>query len=62
MTSKFTTPAANRDAAGGITGGRIEYRVEYTDVGKAVTITPPTDTQPIGDFARELQRILAKRG
>lgn len=62
LTSKFTTPAANREAAGGITGGRIEYRVEYTDVGKAVTITPPADTQPIGDFARQLQRILAKRG
>jgi hypothetical protein len=40
----------------------MEYRVEYSDVGKPVTITPPTDPQPIGDFARELQRILAKRG
>jgi hypothetical protein len=62
LTSKFTTPAANKDAAGGITGGRIEYRIEYTDVGKPVTITPPAKTQPIADFARELQRILAKRG
>ena len=62
VTTRFTTPAANRDAAGGITGGRMEYRVEYTDVGKPVTITPPTDTQPIGDFARELQRILSQRG
>jgi hypothetical protein len=61
LTSKFTTPAANKDAAGGITGGRIEYRIEYTGVGKPVTITPPTDTQPIADFARELQRILSKR-
>jgi hypothetical protein len=62
VTTTFKTPAANRQAAGGITGGRIEYRVGYTDVGKPVTITPPTDTQPIGDFARALQRILAKRG
>lgn len=62
LTSKFTTPATNRDAAGGITGGRIEYKIEYTAVGKAVTITPPTNTQPIADFTRELQRILAKRG
>ena len=61
LTSKFTTPAANRDSAGGITGGRIEYRVEYTDVGKSVTITAPKNTEPIADFARELQRILAKR-
>ena len=61
ITSKFRTPAANRAEAGGITGGRIEDRVEYTDVGEAVTITPPADTQPIADFARELQRILARR-
>ena len=62
VTTKFTTPAANREAAGGITGGRMEYRVEYTDVGEETTITPPTDTQPISDFARELRRILAQRG
>ena len=36
LTSKFTTPAANRDSAGGITGGRIEYRIDYTAVGKPV--------------------------
>ena len=62
ITTKFATPAANREAAGGITGGRMEYRVEYTDVGGETTITPPTDTEPIADFARELQRILASRG
>jgi hypothetical protein len=61
LTSKFTTPAANREAAGGITGGRIEYRLQYTDVGKPATISPPIDTQPIGDFARQLQQILARR-
>ena len=62
LTSKFTTPPANRASAGGITGGRIEYRLEYTDVGKAATITPPAEPRPIGEFARELQRILARRG
>ncbi len=61
LTSKFTTPAASRDAAGGITGGRIEYRLQYTDVGKPTTITAPTNTQPIGDFARQLQQILSRR-
>ena len=39
----------------------MEYRVEYGDVGKAVAITPRADTQPIADFARELQRILSER-
>ena len=54
-------PAVNREGAGGITGGRIEYRVEYSDVGEETTIVAPKDTQPIGDFARELQRILSRR-
>lgn len=61
ITSRFTTPAANREAAGGITGGRMEYRVEYTDVGKETTITPPANPQPLSDFAREIQRIISKR-
>ena len=62
LSTRFTTPAASREAAGGITGGRIEYRLEYTDVGGETTITPPADAQPIADFARELERILARRG
>jgi hypothetical protein len=62
VTSKFTTPEANRQAAGGITGGHMEYRVEYTNVGEKTTITPPTKTQPLSDFARQVQQILSKRG
>ena len=61
VTTAFTTSAVNREGAGGITGGRIEYRVEYSDVGEETTIVAPKDTQPIGDFARELQRILSRR-
>jgi len=62
VTSRFITPPANREAAGGITGGRIEYRLEYADVGGETSITAPKDTQPIGDFGRALQRILSRRG
>jgi hypothetical protein len=61
ITSKFTTPEVNREAAGGITGGHMEYRVEYTDVGGKTTITPPAKTQPLSDFAQEVQRILSQR-
>lgn len=62
LTTRFTTPAANRASAGGITGGRIEYRVEYSDVGAEPKITPPAHPQPLADFARELQQILSRRG
>ena len=40
LTTRFVTPEANRQAAGGITGGTIEYRVQYTGVGDEVTISP----------------------
>ena len=60
VSTRFTTPAANRAEAGGITGGRIEYRLEYSRVGEAVTITPPKDVQPIRDFAQELERLLGQ--
>jgi hypothetical protein len=62
VTTRFTTPPANRAGAGGITGGRIEYRVEYSDVGSETKITPPAHPQPIADFARALQQILSRRG
>ena len=57
VTTRFTTPPANQEAAGGITGGRMEYRVDYTDVGKAITITPAEDA---ADFRLrpQMQRIL----
>lgn len=59
--TRFTTPPANRQGAGGITGGRIEYRLQYSAVGAEPVILPPEDVQPIGDFARELQRLLSRR-
>jgi hypothetical protein len=62
VTTRFTTPPANRASAGGITGGRIEYRVEYSGVGTDAKITPPAHPQPLADFARELQQILSRRG
>lgn len=61
VTSTFTTPPANQEAAGGITGGHIEYRVDYTKVGEDTTITPPKNPQPLSDFAQQVQQILSKR-
>src|SRR5829696_3437245 len=60
LTTKFATPEANRQAAGGITGGSIEYRVEYSQVGEGVTISPVTGARPIEEFNAALQRELAK--
>jgi hypothetical protein len=60
LTSRFTTPTANREAASGITGGTIEYRVDYTNVGEEVTISPVEGARPLSEFNAALQRELAK--
>ena len=60
ITTRFVTPETNRQAAGGITGGTIEYRVEYSDVGKQVTISPVSGARPIEEFNAALRRELAK--
>ena len=60
LTAKFVTPEANRQAAGGITGGTIEYRVEYAGVGDEVTISPVSGARPIEEFNAALERELAK--
>jgi len=62
VSTRFTTPPTNREGAGGITGGRIENRLEYSRRGEETKIVAPKDPHPIGDFARELQRILSRRG
>jgi hypothetical protein len=60
LITKFATPEANQQSAGGITGGSIEYRVEYSGVGDEVTISPVSGARPIEEFNAALQRELAK--
>lgn len=61
VATRFTTPEANRAAAGGTTGGTIEYRAEYSEVGKTVAVSPPADAEPIADFVTALQQLMAQR-
>lgn len=61
LTTRFTTPQANQQAAGGITGGSIEYRVDYTGVGEEVTINPVEGARPIEEFSAALEREIAKK-
>jgi hypothetical protein len=60
LSTRFTTPAANRQAAGGITGGTIEYRLQYSDVGSEVKISPVKGARPIEEFSAALQRELSR--
>jgi hypothetical protein len=60
VSTRFTTPVANRQAAAGITGGTIEYRLQYPDVGSEVSISPVKGARPIEEFAAALQRELTR--
>jgi hypothetical protein len=60
LTTRFVTPEANRRQAGGITGGSIEYRVDYTGVGEDVKISPVEGARPIEEFTAAFERELAK--
>jgi hypothetical protein len=60
VSTRFTTPVANRQAAAGITGGTIEYRLQYSDVGSEVSISPVKGARPIEEFAAALQRELTR--
>ena len=60
LIADFDTPQANQQAAGGITGGSIEYRVDYTDVGEEVKISPVEGARPIEEFNAALEREIAK--
>ena len=62
VATRFATTPENREASGGISGGRIEYRLEYSDVGGDFEIVPPTDARPIGEFAAELTELIAGGG
>jgi hypothetical protein len=57
---RFTTPVANRKLAGGMTGGKISYRLQYSPLTGTPKISPPANPEPLTDFFTELQRQLAQ--
>jgi hypothetical protein len=52
-------PASSPGGAG-VTGGTIEYRLQYSDVGSEVSISPVKGARPIEEFAAALQRELTR--
>lgn len=52
---RFTIPAVQRDALGGVTRGTVVLRARFTNVGEPVRVQPPEDAQP-------LQRLLERLG
>lgn len=59
--TRFRVPPEQQAQAGGATGGKLSYSVEYTGVNGRQTITPPTGARPLEEFQRELERLLGER-
>ncbi len=61
FSTRFATPEANRAAAGGVTGGTIGYKVQYTRVGEEPAIQPLAGARPLSEFLTALKQLAAKR-
>ncbi|MEA2347490.1 MAG: hypothetical protein QOG62_1277 [Thermoleophilaceae bacterium] len=53
----FTVPEDQRQQIGGLSSGRIAFALNFTGVGKPVTITAPTSAQPLKNLAQQIQAL-----
>ena len=54
----FTTPLANREAYGGITGGKFIYDVTYAPLKGTPQFVGPANAAPLADFMAALEQQL----
>lgn len=51
---KLSIPEADRSQLSGVSGADLEFSVQFADVGKPVTVTPPANPKPITDLTKQL--------
>ena len=51
---KLEVPEGDRSQFQGVSGADLSVSVEFKDVGKPVTITPPANPKPISDLGKQL--------
>jgi hypothetical protein len=56
-TLNFTVPAAQRSSANGASGGTIKFSIQFSDVGKPVTVTAPQGALPITELQQQIQAL-----
>ncbi len=60
VSTGFKTPLANREASGGITGGRLGYDVRYAPLAGSPQFAGPRHPEPLADFTAALRQQLAR--
>lgn len=50
----FTVPEAEQAAAGGLTGGTLDFSIEFANVGGDQEITAPADARPLEELVQQL--------
>jgi hypothetical protein len=55
-------PEEDRRALGGAERGKIAFSIEFSNVGRPQTITPPRDARPIRDLTEQIARMLGAQG
>jgi hypothetical protein len=50
----FTVPANKQTQLGGLKSGTLSFSIEFADVGKPQTITPPQNAKPLSELTTQL--------
>jgi hypothetical protein len=50
----FKVPSDKQAQVGGLKGGTVSFSIEFADVGKPQTITPPQNAKPLSDLTSQL--------
>jgi hypothetical protein len=58
----FSVPDSAKARAGGLSGGKITFDLEFSDVGKPQTITAPQNAKPLTDLTSQLRGLLGGAG
>jgi hypothetical protein len=55
---EFEVPEDEREATGGLEGGRVSFSIEFANVGSPQPIAAPEDARPISELTQQLQGLL----
>jgi hypothetical protein len=58
----FNIPQAQQTQLSGLKNGTLSFSIEFTDVGKPQTITPPTSSKPLSDLTSKLGSLSSALG
>jgi hypothetical protein len=55
-TIDFTIPEAQRQQAGGASGGNLKFSIQFANVGQPAQVTAPSDAKPITELQQQIQQ------